>query len=53
MVLELLDGLGVKRLRLAGHAERAVVHVAAGAAGDLGHFRRRQVTELETVELAA
>ena len=32
-----------ERLDAAGDAERAVVHVAAGAAGDLRQLGRRQV----------
>ena len=36
--LEPLDGVGVERLGLAGDAEGAVVHVAAGAAGDLAEL---------------
>ena len=36
----------------AGHAERAVVHVAAGAAGDLRQLGRREVAMHLAVELA-
>ena len=35
VALEPIDQLGFERLHLAGHAERAVIHVAAGAARDL------------------
>ena len=36
----------------AGHAERAVVHVTAGAAGDLGELGRRQLAMHLPVEFA-
>ena len=43
----LVDGLGI-----GGRAEGAVVHVAPGAAGDLGQFGRGQVARDAAVELA-
>ncbi len=50
--LEPLDGVAIQRLGRAGDAEGAVVHVAAGAAGDLAQLRRRQVAMIVAVELA-
>ena len=50
--LEPLDRVGIERVRRAGDAEGAVVHVAAGAAGDLAQLRRRQVAMVLSVELA-
>ena len=52
MVLQALDQLGFEGLDLAGDAERAVIHVPAGAAGDLAEFGRRQVAVVVAVELA-
>ena len=52
MRLQPIDHVGRERLGIAGDAERAVVHVAAGAAGDLGEFARRQVAMVLAVELA-
>ena len=42
----------LERIGVAGDAERAVVHVAPGAAGDLAELRRRQRPCLVAVELA-
>ena len=50
--LQPLDDILLERLDIAGDAERAVVHVAAGAAGDLGELGRRQLAEVVAVELA-
>ena len=44
--------VGVERLGRAGDAEGAVVHVAAGAAGDLAQLAGRQVAMVLAVELA-
>ena len=50
--LEPLDDVGIERLGVAGDAEGAVVHVAAGAAGDLAELAGRQVAMVVAVELA-
>ncbi len=50
--LEALDEIGVERLGAAGDAERAVIHVPAGATGDLADLARRQIAEVLPVELA-
>ena len=50
--LEPLHQLRLQRIDAARHAEGAVVHVAAGAAGDLGQLGRRQVAVRLAVELA-
>ena len=42
----------LERRDLAGHAEGAVVHVAAGAAGDLAELGGRQIAVALAVELA-
>ena len=52
VVLEPVDEFGVERRDLAGDAEGAVVHVAAGAAGDLAELGRRQVAVALPVEFA-
>ena len=50
--LDGLDHVFVDRSHLFGRAERAVVHVAAGTAGDLGDLRRPQPPRAAPVELA-
>ena len=52
VLLQLLDQLLRKRFHVAGDAERAVLHEAPGAAGDLGQFGRDQFSVLAAVELA-
>ena len=52
VTLEPVDQLRVERRHLSGHAERAVIHVAAGAARDLADFRRGQIAMGLAVELA-
>ena len=46
------DDVDVERSHLAGDAERAVVHVAAGPAGDLGQLGGGEAAILIAVELA-
>ena len=50
--LEALHEVGAERLDIAGHAERAIVHVPAGAASDLAELTRRQATVMMAIELA-
>ena len=50
MVFDLLHQLGFERRRVAGDPERAVVHVAAGPAGDLADFFRPQGAQHQPVE---
>ena len=52
MRLQPLDDVGGERLHAACHAERAVVHVPAGATGDLRELGRRQIAMHLAVELA-
>ena len=52
MVLERLDEILVERRAAARRAKCAVAHMAAGAAGDLAEFRRRQAAILPAVEFA-
>ena len=50
--LQPLDEIGRERLDAARHAERAVVHMPAGASGDLAELGRRQLAMHLAVELA-
>ena len=52
VVLQPLNQLRLQRLHLSGHAERAVVHVPSGAAGDLADLRGREIAMRMAVELA-
>ena len=52
MVLQPVDEFGLEGRDLAGHAERAVIHVASGAAGDLAKLCRREIAMALPVELA-
>ena len=52
VALDRLDGLRVEPADVVGGAERAVLHVAPGAAGDLGDLGRRERPPLAAVELA-
>ena len=52
MSLEAVDEIGRQGLHCAGDAERAVVHVAAGAAGDLAKLACRQLAVHLAVEFA-
>ena len=50
VVLQPVDQVALERRDLAGYAERAVVHVAAGAAGDLAKLGGSQVAVVLPVE---
>ena len=52
VVLEPVDKFDLERRDLAGDAERAVIHVASGAAGDLAELGRGQVAVVLPVEFA-
>ncbi len=52
VVFQPLDHVGVERLRRSRDAECAIVHVAAGAAGDLAKLARRQIAVVLAVEFA-
>ena len=52
VVFQPVDGFLFEGFGLAGAAEGAVVHVAAGAAGDLAEFAGVELAVLEAVELA-
>ena len=52
MVLKAVDGFLVKSLRFTGAAEGAVIHVAAGAAGDLAELAGAELAVLEAIELS-
>ena len=51
MLLDRLDHLRVERRGLAGHAERAVLGIAARAPGDLREFVGREMPVAAAVEL--
>ena len=51
MVLDRLDDLGIELVELGRGAERAVAHVAAGAAGDLRDLGRAEAARRAAVEL--
>ncbi len=51
MVLDGVDQILVQFVALASDAKGAVIHVAAGAAGDLADFLCRQMTGILAVEL--
>ncbi len=50
--LEALDEIGLERLAVACNSECAVVHMTAGATGDLAYLVRRQITKVLAIELA-
>ena len=52
VVLDAVDGLGIEGAGVGGGAEGAVVHVAPGAARDLGQFDGRECARRVAVELA-
>ena len=52
VVLQALDEIGRERFRAIGDAERAVVQVTTGAAGNLRQFGRRKIAIDLTVEFA-
>ena len=52
VALEALHHLGLEGIGLAGHAEGAVIHVAAGTARHLAEFRRIELAILKAVEFA-
>ncbi len=52
MVLQLVDEFGLERLAAPRGAEGAIARGAAGAAGDLREFRRREAAELVAVIFA-
>jgi len=52
MVLEPVDGFLVKSFRFTGAAEGAVIHVAAGAPGDLAKLAGTELAVLEAIELS-
>ena len=52
MILQPVHQVALERRHIAGHPERAVIHVAPGAAGDLAKLGRREVAMALPVEFA-
>ena len=52
MRFETFDSVGIERLGAAGYAERSVVHMATGAAGNLADLARCQIAMVLAVEFS-